>query len=346
MSTLMHRETMEIPGLARALLERQVGTFAKTASRLRAFDPHLLLTVARGSSDNAASYFKYLFEIEAGIPVASLGPSVTSVYGRQLKLTRTVCLSISQSGKSPDLIATQAMAKTGGALTIALLNDLDTPLGMEADHVLSVGAGPEKAVAATKSYVMSLIALAKLIADFCQEETLLAALGSLPATLDEALRCNWRAFRETLSPGTSLYVIGRGPGLSVAQEAALKFKETCQIHAESYSSAEVLHGPIQLAGGGFIALVFLARDASRASTIAAIERLAQVGTRVFVVDPASEISLKHKRVQYLPCAPAKHPALDVISQISSFYIMVEQLAASFGLDPDRPALLNKVTRTL
>lgn len=346
MASLMHRETRQIPSLVSAQLRDHSATYRDAARRMADFDPALVVTMARGSSDNAALYFKYLFELIAGIPVASVGPSVASVYGRSMRLDRAACLSISQSGRSPDLVAFQAMARAQKALNLALVNTLDSPLAEGAECLLPVASGEEKAVAATKSFVLSLTALAALTGHFAGDDRLLSALDALPAALDEALGCDWQPLVEALEPGQSLYVIGRGPGLAIAQEAALKFKEACEVHAESYSSAEVLHGPIQLAAGRLAALVFLTRDAARQGLIDAVARMADTGMKVFVADPAAERPVDRPGITYLPCAPAPDAMLDGISQITTFYVFAERYAAHLNLDPDQPKLLRKVTETV
>ncbi len=346
MSTLMRHETAEIPDLVRAQMRDALPTYSEAARRFRDFGPALAVTVARGSSDNAALFFKYLCELETGIPVASVGPSVASVYGRRLALGRAACLSISQSGRSPDLVAFQKMAGEAGALRLALVNTLESLLAAGADEVLPVASGAELAVAATKSFALSLTAVAALVAEIAGNREIRRALDGLPERLEAAIACDWPRLLDALSPARSLYVIGRGPALAIAQEAALKFKETCQLHAESYSSAEVLHGPIQLAASGLTALVFVSRDASRSGTIDAVRRMAETGIDVFVVDPEGDSETWGEGVVALPCAAAPMPLLDPVCQIVSFYVFVERLAARLSLDPDQPGLLRKVTETV
>jgi len=346
MSSLMSRETREIPQLLAGQCDLHLDAYREASEKLKAFNPAFVVTTARGSSDNAALYFKYLWEMTTGIPVASIGPSIASVYETKMKLDRAACLTISQSGRSPDLVAFQEMAKNAGALNLALLNTIDSPLGQGAASVLPVGSGAEMAVAATKSFVLSLTAIAAMTASFTQNDPLIEALKALPDSLTSALECDWGRLALALETGQSLYVIGRGPGFSIAQEAALKFKETCELHAESYSSAEVLHGPIQLAAGGLAGLVFLSRDASRKGLVEAIERMSASGMDVFVTDPAGERPVLAANVSYLPCVNTLDPMLDPVSQITSFYVFAEQLAGQLNLNPDSPRLLKKVTETV
>ncbi|WP_037546009.1 SIS domain-containing protein [Stappia stellulata] len=343
-TTQLRQETGEIPDRVAAQIADRRDAFAQAGAVLRRHDPQMLVTVARGSSDHAATYLKYLCEMTAGRPVASVGPSIASVYARNLQLTGAACISISQSGKSPDLIAFQDMARRARALTLALVNTSPSPLANGADTAIDIGAGPEHAVAASKSYVCSLSAMAGLVGAWTQSEALTTALAHTPDRLRAALSCDWSALVPAASTARSLYVIGRGPGFAIAQEAALKFKETCQIHAESYSSAEVMHGPIQLAANGLVALVFLSRDEARAGLLEAAARLAASGAQVFVADPLGEE--QGQAITPLPCVAAAAPLLDPLCQITSFYRFIEHLAGALGFDPDAPQLLNKVTETL
>ena len=348
--TLMRRETRNIPQLVRNQLVRQGETYRKAGAELRQRAPDYLVTLARGSSDNAATYLKYLVEMATGTAVASAGPSLASVYQRRLKLGGAACFAISQSGQSPDLVTYQTMAGRAGALNLALVNTIPSPLAGGADIVLPVGSGEEKAVAATKSFACSLTAIAAIVAEWAEDRALLSGLADLPDCLERALDCDWSALDDTLDDtlgeGRSVFAIGRGPAFAIAQETALKFKETCQLHAQSYSSAEVLHGPIQLAASGLTALVYLGRDETRAGTCDAIVRMAEAGIDVHVADPANATPVVVPRVSYLPCVPAPAPWLDPICQIVSFYVFAEKRAATLGLDPDAPPLLRKVTETV
>ena len=199
--------------------------------------------MARGSSDHAATYLKYAAEIVAGVPVASVGPSVASIYGRQLRLAGATCIGISQSGQSPDIVEMMRSARAGGGLTIAITNDGAAPMAAACDHTLALRVGPERSVAATKTFVVSVLAALALVAEWRQDAALRAAVAALPEQFAAALACDWGPLSDRLARANSAFVLGRGPGFAIASEMALKFKETSGIHAESYSAAEVLHGP-------------------------------------------------------------------------------------------------------
>lgn len=337
--TAMARETAEAPEAVARLLDRGGEAFERLGERLRALDPPLVATCARGSSDHAAGYLKYVLEITTGIPVASIGPSVASVYGAPLKLKDAVVVSISQSGKSPDLVALQARAKAAGACTVAVVNVEDSPLAREADVLIPLHAGPETSVAATKSFVSSTVAAAALVAAWSRDDALATSLAGLPDALARALGMDWSPAAETFRDATSLFVVGRGPGYPIAQEMALKCKETAALHAEAFSAAEVMHGPLQLVQDRFPVLAVVPDDAAAATNRAGIERLETVGGDVFT---ATALDMPGTR---LPTAPTGHGITDPISIALSFYRFVETVARARGHDPDRPSNLAKVTET-
>ncbi len=313
--------------------------YREVADCLRNDPPRLILTCARGSSDHAATYATYLIETSLNIPVASAFPSVASIYGAHPATDRTLCLAISQSGGSPDLVATITALRQGGAAALALVNTTGSPVAAAAGHELAFAAGPERSIAATKSYICSLSAVARLVALLKPDPALLAALDALPAALDEAWDADWSPLVDLLAEHQRLYVIGRGFGLGVAQEAALKFKETCQVHAEAYSAAEVLHGPSALIGPDMPLLVFRQEDETAAGIDALIEQSLARGALVLVAGAAPAGAI------VLPAA-SLHPALQPIAQIQSFYRAVEASSRARGLDPDRPPHLRKVTQTV
>ncbi|WP_062218027.1 SIS domain-containing protein [Aureimonas sp. D3] len=335
-TTFMRRETDEAAEVVARLLEREGQAIADLGARLRMMPPAAIVTSARGSSDHAASYLKYAVEISLGLPVASIGPSVASVYGAQLRLPGGVVFSVSQSGQSPDILALQANARRGGALAVALLNRTDSPLAEGADIVIPLHAGEEKSVAATKSFVASVAAAAAITAVWTGDEVLERAVRDLPAAISRSARMDWTPALERLVTARSLFTVGRGPAFAIALEAALKCKETAGLHAEAFSAAEVAHGPMQIVGPDVPILAFVPADAAEASSLAALERLRAFGGAVFAVGEGRD----------LPSAATGHGLTDSIPMIVAFYVMAEALARRRGLDPDRPAKLRKVTETV
>jgi glucosamine--fructose-6-phosphate aminotransferase (isomerizing) len=338
--THMRREIAEIPDAVARLLDGSREALAEAGRGVRERNPGFLVTVARGSSDHAASFMKYAVELTAGIPVASVGPSVASIYGAKLRLAGSACLTISQSGKSPDIVAMAESARTAGALTIALTNTADSPLARASDYAIDILAGPERSVAATKSFVNSAVAGLALMAHCTGDEALLAALAELPGHFRKAIDCDWMEIGGALGGQNSLFILGRGPSFAIASEAALKFKETCAMHAEAYSAAEVMHGPLALVGLGFPVLALAARDASESSMVEAAGRLAEKGASVFLT------SARTSAAKMLPHVDTRHPLTDPLALIVSFYGFVEAFARHRGLNPDEPPNLRKVTETI
>ncbi len=336
--TFMAAEIRDTPAAVARLLDQQGPALAALGRALRARDPAVVVTCARGSSDHAAGFFKYLVEILLGVPVASVGPSVASVYGAPLRLAGAAVVSVSQSGRSPDIVALQAAARAAGAFSIALVNQDGSPLAEGADAVVPLGAGVERSVAATKTCVASAAALAAIVAEWRDDAALRAAVAGLPAALDAALGRDWGAALPAFVGAASAYVVGRGPALPVAAEAALKLKETAVLHAEAFSGAEVMHGPLQLLEPGFPVMAFAQGDASRAAMEASVARLAAAGGRVFTVTADGSGGLA--------AAPTGHPLLDPLPMLLAFYGFAEALARARGHDPDRPSHLRKVTETV
>ena len=335
----MRAEISQIPEAIARFLDESAHDVARAAAAIRQKKPAMFITIARGSSDHAATFLKYAIELNAGVPVASLGPSVASIYQVNLNLKNAVSLSISQSGASPDIVAATTMARDNGALSMALTNQQASPLGDIAEHGIHMQAGPELSVAATKSFVCSVVAGLAVLAQWQDDEKLKNALKELPAHAQKALQCKWDGLGAALEADSSLYVLGRGPAWAIANEVALKFKETCSIHAEAYSAAEVMHGPMALVEKGFPLLTLCARDAARQSSIDASDRLAGEGAAAFIT---AEGAQKSRMIEFVATG---HPLTDALCLVIPFYNFVESHARALGLNPDQPPLLRKVTET-
>jgi glucosamine--fructose-6-phosphate aminotransferase (isomerizing) len=318
-------------------VERQLAANAplvkELAGRLRKTPPRGVVTYARGSSDHAATFAKYVIETRARVLTTSAAPSIASVYGGGPDLNGMLAMAISQSGKSPDILAAMSAAKVAGALTVALVNAEDSPLAHLCDVALPLRAGPEQSVAATKSYVAALAAILNLVAEWSEDQSLAAELSSAPDSLRAAWGSDWSPLVDNLVKARSCFVIGRGPGFGIAQEAALKLKETCRIQAEAFSAAEVRHGPMALVGPDLPLLVFRQADETAAGVDELVRDVCARGAPVFAVG------------DLLP-APAAHPLIEPMLQIETFYRAANALSLARGLDPDRPPHLSKVTETL
>jgi glucosamine--fructose-6-phosphate aminotransferase (isomerizing) len=337
----MFEEIVEAGDAVARQLGQNAERLADLGARLRALDPPLVATIARGSSDCCALYLKYLVEIASGAPCASIGPSIATLYRAPMRLNGAVSVAISQSGQSPDIVEMQRAARSGGALAIALVNDVDSPLAQETEALLPLCAGPERSVAATKSMIAGLVACASLVAAWREDRPLADAIGRLPGILRAQAAPPPAAMLEWLASARSAFVLGRGATLAIAAEAALKLKETCAIHAEAYSAAEVLHGPAELVGPGFPVIAFLPSDVAREAMLATLARLAEMGATVIAIE-ADGTDHAHR----LAVAKVEATLLEPIVMIHRFYRLAEALARRLGRDPDRPRNLRKVTETV
>jgi len=350
----MLQEIRQAPGAVARQLAANTAELGTLVARLRDEPPRVAVLVGRGSSDHAATFGKYLLETRCGLVTAVAAPSVITMYRARLVWDAALVIAISQSGESPDVVATIEQARAGGGLTVALVNQAESPLAAAAEVVLPLHAGPELSIAATKSYIASLVALARLVAVWQQDQDLLDKIGRIPEILEVAAELDWEPAWRALTDATNLLVLARGYSFPIALEAALKMKETCGLHAEAFSGAEVRHGPIALVNPDLPVLVFAPAGPTMDSTLALAAELAagrgtgaserrtkMPGARVFVASPAAAPG-----VPTLPVAAPLHPALDPIPLAQAFYRFAERLARARGHDPDKPSALSKVTRTL
>lgn len=331
-------------GQAARVVERQLRVNAAPlialAERLRRSEARIIFTCARGSSDHAATFAKYLFETHLGIPTLSHAPSISSIYGGALRHMRgQPFFLVSQSGRSPDLLASAEAARRAGALVIALVNDTASPLASLAEVVVPLEAGVETSVAATKSYIASLATFAQIANGWREDAALGSAIAKLPEMLADAWDTDWSPSIAMLMNTRHLYVLGRGLTLGIAQEAALKCKETCGIHGEAFSIAEVAHGPMALVGPDFPLLVFSPLDRASAGLDAVLVALAARGAPLALAGQARPGAI------HLPVAPGLHPVTGAVVMAQSFYRLVNALAVRRGHDPDNPPMLRKVTET-
>lgn len=341
MTTHMLQEIGEAGDAAARQLGQNAERLVELGARLRALDPPLIATIGRGSSDCCALYLKYLVEIVSGVPCASMGPSIATLYRTPMRLQGSVSVAISQSGRSPDIVEMQRAARSGGALALALVNDVASPLAQEAEILLPLCAGPEHSIAATKSMVAGLVAGASLVAAWREDRQLADALAGLPDVLRAQATPPPSPILERLANARSAFVLGRGATLAIAVEAALKLKETCAIHAEAYSAAEVLHGPAELVSSGFPVIAFVPSDPAREGMLPTLAALADAGASVIAIETGGA-----EESDRLATATVGAPLLEPIVMIHRFYRLAEALALRLGRDPDRPRNLRKVTETV
>ena len=343
MNTDMLDEARQAPAVVARQLSQDIAAYEKFGALLRSqyenTPAHSILTVARGSSDHAAHFMAYLLMARTGRLVTSLPMSLVTLYQSKIKCAGLLSMAFSQSGQSPDLVAPMRYFTDGGATTAAFVNDAESPLAKASQWIFPLHAGVEKSVAATKSFIAQLVAGVRVVAAWQDDAVLKNNLASLPDALANAAHADWSAGVEILIDCDRLLVIARGPGLAIAMEAALKFKETCAIQAEAFSGAEVKHGPMALIGAGYPLLIFAPRGPAQAGLLALAAEMRERGAKVLLAAPEGTPNSN------LPIIETTSLDLDPISAIQSFYPMVEALARARGFDPDRPHYLAKVTRT-
>ncbi|UJF24492.1 SIS domain-containing protein [Suttonella sp. R2A3] len=335
--TFMAREIRETASVvARHETHNDIAVFGEA---LRNAPPELLLTIARGTSDHAAEYLGYLLMRYCGIPALSVPLSLNTIYHTRWQLRNALALTISQSGGSPDLIDSINNLHAAGLNSVALVNTIPSPLAEASNHVLDIAAGVEHSVAATKSFVATLSVGLRAFNYLFDDPQLTEAFKTLPEKLDAACALDWSKAVDTLAEVDRLYVIGRGAGLAIAKEAALKCKETCLIQGEAFSGAEVKHGPMALMNPKQVVLIFAPPDDSQAGLIETARQFREMGAKVLL---AADDSVSERD---LPLIDAGHPALQGLTSIQSFYMMVEELSAVRGINTDQPPNLKKRTET-
>lgn len=340
MSTLMLKETLETSSILKSQWDDNLLNRNEITDAWKKFDPYSFLTIARGSSDHAAQFFNYLVGLKLGKLTTSFTPSLISIHQTPINAAKTVSIGISQSGRSPDLVQSFSYFKQQQFETLAMVNVEKSPLADQAKYVYPLCAGEEKSVAATKSFIASLFASASLIAKFAGDTPLLQSLENHHSTMITSTSNSWTKIVDALKDTQKAMIVGRGLGLSIALEAALKLKETCHIQAEAFSSAEILHGPQAVIEEQYPLIIFALRGPSQKSLFELGAQMKQRGANVVIISD-------HKN-DLTDClySPSLHPDLDALNAIHQFYIAVNDLAQTKGLNPDSPRSLSKVTLTL
>lgn len=336
---MMLQEALAAADCVALQLASDTDRYAELGRTLRSTAFSTALTIARGSSDHACAYAAYLIMARLGRVVASLPMSLVTLNKSPLITRDTLAIAISQSGQSPDVVEPMRYFRDGGATTVALVNDIGSPLAHAAEWAMPLRAGKEQSVAATKSFITSLVASARMVAQWQDDPELLAGLAALPDSLRDATREDWSQAIDILAPARNIMVVGRGISFPVALEAGLKLKETSALQAEAFSGAEIKHGPMALIGDGYPLLIFATRGPTQAGLLRLADEMRGRGARVILAAPADVAA----RDLTLPTAAT--PDLDPIVAIQAFYVMAAQLAAARGMDPDHPRHLSKVTKT-
>jgi glucosamine--fructose-6-phosphate aminotransferase (isomerizing) len=332
----MAHETAEIPAAAERLLSRP-DAFAAIVERIEQVKPRIVVFCGRGSSGHVGVYLRYLFEVRLGLLASAAAPSVVTAYQRPLELRDALFVVISQSGRSPDLVNATQVARKFGALTLAIVNDENSPAAASAELVLPIGAGTECAIAATKTVALSMIAGARLVAALGRDDDLNEGLRHLPIRLSAALACDWSAWADSAAGATATFVVGRGYGLGCVREIALKVAEILRVPALGYSAAELRHGPRASISPTTPVLVLRQNDQAAIAVDELVRDLNDAGERVFTAGGAACT---------LPWIGDGHPVCDPVLMLIPAYRAIEAAARRRGFDPDNPPYLSKVTRTL
>ncbi len=351
-STLMAREIEEIPAVVERALGEGAAELDAVARAIAGRPPRFVLIAARGTSDHAGVYARYLIETTLGIPVGLAAASVTTLYHAPLRWDDVLLVAVSQSGAGPDVAEVVDAARGAGAATLAITNEPSSLLASVAELVLPLRAGEERAVAATKTYAASLAIVAGLVARLAgqlgAEAPWASGLDRLPAALSSTLEAarGWvagpaAACVDALAGADQALVVSRGHNFATALEVALKLKETGRIFADGYSTADLLHGPVVVAGAEVPTLAFRPDGPAGAAVDGALDVARQTGADPWLVG-GPEIG---DRRGALVVAPELPEPLTPLAYVLPGFLVAEAAARARGRDPDAPPGLSKVTRT-
>ncbi len=352
----MLAEIHEIPEVVRRLRIAGADETARVAAAVHAARPSVVVIAGRGTSDHAAVYARYLLESNLHLPVVLAANSLTTIYGRSMDWRGSLVLGISQSGEGPDVAAVLAAARADGALTVAITNEPGSSLAQVAEHTLNCRAEAERAVAATKTYVAELAIVAALVAELARDapeagHDLMAALIGLPDVLVRVLAASeaWveraDALVEALAASDRALVVSRGYNYATALEIALKLKETSRIFADGYSSADLLHGPLALAGPAIPMLAFRPDGRMGAAIDASLDRAREIGARPWIVG-GRDLARLAAGGRWVALPVDLPEAMSPLAFAIPGQLLAESVARRRGMDPDAPPGLTKVTRTL
>jgi len=349
----MLQETRQQPEALSNTLEDGAIRMRELRRHLEAKRPRLVILVARGTSDNAAQFGRYLIEITTHIPVSLAAPSVLTLYASPLDLRDVLVVGISQSGESTDTNAVLADARSRGATTLGITNEPNSTMAEISEYTLLARAGKEESVAATKTYTCQLLAL-YLVAYALGGEVSFDALRQLPRWVEEVLEVEERVgeIAERYLYMTRAVTVGRGLNYANALEFGLKLMETCYVVTERLSSADLMHGPIALVERAFPVFVFAPAGVTWQSISALVDMLEEVKAETLVItdESNSDACAKPARLIRLP-NPMGHwsgpqDLYTPIPYIVPAQLFAAQLAEVKGLNPDRPRMLHKITRTM
>ncbi len=361
MTTGMRKEIGQIPAVVERIVAEGGPQLDEVVAAIRRLRPRWTIVVARGTSDHAAIYARYAIEARLGMPVSLAAPSITTMYGSRLDWRDVLLLAISQSGEGPDVTAVTEAARAGGALTVAITNEPRSPLSAAAEWTLDCRAGRERSVAATKTYAAQLALVAALVGKLAPRTGISAGLATLHDTLERVVETceTWLpeadALVASLASKRRALILSRGFNMATALEVALKLKETSRIFAEGYSTADLLHGPVVLAGPAVPMLVFRPRGRTGRMIDEDVARARSAGGRPWVVSDGPATATPGRRrgttgharhsAQRLRLPVSVPEILSPLPFVIPGLLLAEAVARRSGNDPDAPAGLTKVTRT-
>ncbi|MDR9392269.1 MAG: SIS domain-containing protein [Trueperaceae bacterium] len=342
-ATHLEREIFEQPDVLRRVLADDA--VLRVGREIAHVDPHTVLTLARGSSDNAVTFFAGVAGTVLGVPVASIPPSLPTLAGARLRAEGGLGIGVSQSGESRDVVAALRALEAGGIPTLAVANPETSALARGARWSLSLHAGEERSVAASKTFTSQMMVLARVVAAWADDAALHAALAAVPDAIEALLR-DTRAIDQAAvrwTHGDRLVVLGRGPSFGPAAEVALKTKETAYLHAHAYSSAEFQHGPIASLGPGDPVWMLAPCDATLPAQREAADRLVDASADLTVV--SADPDLLAKATTPIPLPEGRDPITDAFLGVVVGQWLALRSSLERGLDPDAPRHLRKVTQT-
>ncbi|WP_024510775.1 SIS domain-containing protein [Bradyrhizobium sp. ARR65] len=331
----MARETCESADVVSRIVRNRDG-IAEIAKCLDIGTAPLAVLCGRGSSGHAGVFMRYLIETRLHLPVSASAPSVITAFRKPLTLRDALFIVVSQSGRSPDLVAATQSARASGARTIAIVNTVPSPVADAAEFVIPIEAGPEHSVAATKTVVGSMAAGAELVSELAEDAALRSALGRLPERLFRAATLDWSKISDDLARASAVFVASRGLGLGSAREIALKLGEILRLPALGFSAAELQHGPRAAVSTKTPVILMRLMDETAATVDQVAAELSESGAALHLCGGPKST---------LPWLGDDDPATDAITMLVPAYRLIERTARAWGFDPDRPPQLSKVTET-
>jgi glucosamine--fructose-6-phosphate aminotransferase (isomerizing) len=340
---IMAREMAEQPDVLRRILDEGAPRIRQVAQEVAVRKPRFVLLTARGTSDNAALYAKYLLEIRLGLPCGLTSMSTTTAYGARPDLTDVLVVTVSQSGGSPDLVASTRAAREAGAITVAVTNNPDSPLAAVSEYHIDIMAGPEKALPATKTYTASLLALYLFVEGLRGGDG--AAAKALPDLAEQLLarQDEVRALASRYRFAERMVITSRGYGYPTAREAALKLMETSYIPALAYSGADLLHGPLAMVDNVSPVIAVVTAGKGGAALQPVLDRLRGRGADLVVIGPAGQV--EQASAGFVLPVEGVPEELQPILEILPLQLLAYEVTIARGQDPDAPRALAKVTET-